>query len=211
MGTNHMAKRSVLLISGGIDSPVAGAMMKRLEYELIALHLSQEPLTDDAAERKSIELAKKIGCVKFITLKYGHQLAEISKNCNHRLFFILQKRLMLRLAERIARDEGASAIITGESLGQVGSQTLSNLATISTATTLPILRPLLCLNKQEIIARARELDTYNTSKGPEICNLLGPKHPATTSRLAFVEAEEAKIAVDNLITHIIPTMIDRPL
>ncbi len=194
--------KAVLLMSGGIDSPVAGYMMKRLGYELICVHLSQEPLTDDAAEIKSVLLSRKIGASKFYTFTYGQVLAEVARETKDRYFFIIQKRLMLRVAERAAVLEGAQGIITGDSLGQVGSQTLSNMANITKVTSMKILRPLLSFNKQEIIKVARAIDTYETSKGPEICNLLGPKHPATKSWEDMVLHEESKLDMERIVNSI---------
>ena len=107
---------------------------------------------------------------------------------------------MLKIAEKLAKKEKCKFLITGENLGQVASQTLSNMTNTTKAVKLPILRPLLCYDKSEIIILAKKIDTYETSKGPEICCLLGPKHPATKSSLREIEHEEKKILLDKLIS-----------
>ncbi|MBS3137259.1 7-cyano-7-deazaguanine synthase [Candidatus Woesearchaeota archaeon] len=185
--------KAILLLSGGIDSPVAGYLAKQKNISLIALHFSLEPFTDNTAEVKSRKLAEMIGCEKFIAAHIGNIQAMIAKQCSHRYFYIITRRLMLRIAEKIAQQEGCSYLITGDNLGQVGSQTLDNMSVITSAVTMPILRPLLSFNKNETIAIAREIKTYEVSKGPEMCSVLGPANPATTSTVERIESEESKI------------------
>ncbi len=191
--------KGLLLMSGGIDSPVAGHLMRQQGMELVALHFSQEPLTDDTPEVKSRKLSKMIGCDKFIVINVGKQLAELVKKCNHRLYYVLQRRLMLRIAEKIAKKEGCDYLITGDNLGQVGSQTLSNMINITKSIEIPILRPLLTNDKNNTIAIARKIGTLSTSEGPEMCSILGPKHPATRSELEAVESEEKNVDVDDMM------------
>lgn len=191
--------KAILLLSGGIDSPVAGWMMKRKGYELIAVHFSGEPFIDKTTEEKAQRLAEKIGCIMFIVVPFGFLQAEIVKKCQHRYYYIITKRFMLRIAERLAKEESATAIIKGDSIGQVGSQTIPNMAVISRAISMHVSRPLLCFDKVETIALARKIGTYELSIGPEMCCMLGPKHPATKSTVAGIEAEEAKLDVNALV------------
>ncbi len=190
--------KAILLLSGGIDSPVAGWMMKRKGYELIAVHYSGEPFIDKTTEEKAQKLAEKIGCIKFIVVPFGFLQAEIVRKCKHKYYYIITKRFMLRIAEQLAKEEGATAIIKGDSIGQVGSQTIPNMAVISRAISMHVSRPLLCFDKVETIALARKIGTYELSIGPEMCCMLGPKHPATKSTVDVIEAEEAKLDVKGL-------------
>lgn len=191
--------KALLLLSGGIDSPVAGKLMIDQGVEVIAAHFSNQPFVDGKTEEKAAELARKIGVRKFMIVPHGPQQAEIHKHCNPRYYYVLTRRIMFRTAEKIALQEGCEAIITGENLGQVGSQTLTNLSVISRAVQLPILRPILCNDKIETIHLAEQYDTFELSKGPEICCTLGPEHPITRAKLDVVEEEEKRIDVAALI------------
>lgn len=185
--------KGLLLISGGFDSPVAGYLMQQKGLEIIAVHFSYEPFTDDAPELKSRKAAEILGFKKFITINIAKDCESIAKNCNHRLYFVLTKRLMLRKAEEIARQEGCDFLITGENLAQVSSQTLSNLKSITDSVKMQVLRPLLTYEKTEILALATKIGTYEISKGPEVCDVLGPTHPATKSDLEEIKQEEEKL------------------
>ena len=129
----------------------------------------------------------------------GEAFAEVAEKCERRFYFVLTKRLMVRLGDAIADREAADVLVTGENLGQVSSQTLANLKAIDAVARRPILRPLIGLDKQEIVDRAKAIGTYETSKGPEICDLLGPPKPATQARLEQILAEERKIDADALV------------
>ncbi|MFH1439629.1 MAG: hypothetical protein ABIG89_03620 [Candidatus Woesearchaeota archaeon] len=231
-------QKALLLISGGIDSPVAGYMMQKTfgelakekalnnEIEIIALHFSLEPFSDNSAELKSKKIAKLLGIKKFITVTNGTQQAELTKKCDHRYYYILQRRLFLRTAERIANEidkylnlgnkksskeesrkdkekyihrSECKYLITGDNLGQVGSQTLKNMEVISKAVDIEILRPILTNDKNDTMKLAREIGTYELSLGPEMCSILGPKNPATTSTLEKIEAEEKKVDIQKMI------------
>jgi len=185
--------KGLLLISGGFDSPVAGYLMQQKGVEVIAVHFSYEPFTDNTPELKSKAAADILGFKKFITVNIGKEIQEIASKCSHRLYFILTKRLMLKKAEEIANKEGCSFLITGENLGQVSSQVLSNLKSITDSVKIQVLRPLLTYEKVEILALARKINTYEVSKGPEVCDCLGPKNPATRSTLEEVNIEECKL------------------
>jgi tRNA uracil 4-sulfurtransferase len=186
--------KAVLLLSGGFDSPVAGRMLLRQGVELEALHGSFEPVTDDASVRKAMDLARQMGLKRLHVAKIGEALGRIPHDRDaHRYYFLLQKRLLYRLADALADQVGADAIATGENLAQVSSQTLSNLVTLEGAARRPILRPVLGLDKNDIIRLAKEWGTYETSVGPELCDILGPKHPATSSDGAKVAAAEERV------------------
>lgn len=191
-------KKALALLSGGFDSPVAIEMMKK-QLEVDALHFHFSPLTDEKSIEKSKELAEKLGLKKLYVISFVKPQTEVAEKCYNRYFFVITRRIMFRIAEKLAKKNDYGFLITGENLGQVSSQTLENMAVIDKALTLPVLRPLLTFNKQEIIDKAKELDTYEISKGPEICCLLGPKHPATKAKLEYVEKEEKNLDVKKLI------------
>jgi tRNA uracil 4-sulfurtransferase len=190
--------RGVLLLSGGFDSPVAGRWALDQGHSLDAVHYSMEPFTDDASVRKATELARILGLPRLTVVRLGDALSQIAKSTDSRCYFVLQKRLMYRIAERLGAPE-ARFLLTGENLGQVSSQTLQNLGAIDEAATLPVIRPLLGLDKEDIIFAAKEIGTYETSKGPEVCDVLGPKHPSTAVPLDRVRREEAKIDIGRLV------------
>jgi thiamine biosynthesis protein ThiI len=191
--------KALLLLSGGIDSPVAAHLMQKKGYEITALHFYNKHIGDINTVEKCMKLCQQLNIHTLITIAFDQQQAELAKNCTHRFYYILQRRLMLRIAERIAEQENIPYLITGDNLAQVASQTLSNMTTIQQAIKMAILRPILCNDKVETIKIAREIGTYEISKGPEVCCLLGPKHPATRSTPAIIEEEEKKIDINNLV------------
>lgn len=184
--------KAIALLSGGIDSPVAIKMMQE-KMEIIAAHFHQLPLTDKKEIEKVKELAKKLGIKKIYLFPFVSVLKTLVERCDHRYYFVLSKIMMLKTAELLAKKKKAKYLITGENLAQVSSQTLSNLITITKNIKLEIFRPLLTFDKQEIIDKAKEIGTFEISKGPEICNLLGPKYPATRSNPAVIAKELRKI------------------
>ena len=194
-----MTRSGVLLLSGGFDSPVAGHLMARQGLGLLAAHFSLEPITDDAAEVKARTLCRILGIPSLYIVRVGETFAEVAHAANRRFYFILTKRLMVRLADALADRESAEVLVTGENLGQVSSQTLASLRAIDAAARHPVVRPLLGFDKQEIVDRAKAIGTYEVSKGPEICDLLGPPRPATHARLDQVLAEESKLPIDRLV------------
>lgn len=199
--------RGLLLLSGGFDSPVAGHLMRTVRgMELDAIHFSYEPVTDDASVEKAARLAAHIGVRRLFVVRAGDAFKEIVKRCTHKLYFVLSKRMMMRVASELATREGCAWLVTGESLGQVSSQTLPNLAVIDDAATVPVLRPLIAFDKQEIIDRAKGIGTYEISVGPELCDVLGPKHPATAARLGQVVAEETYLDVPALVAQILDSL-----
>ena len=206
-----MADKALLLLSGGIDSPVAGHLMTQRGLEVLAVHFSLEPITDDAAAVKSRRLAEKLGLSKLIVVTVGRPFAEIADTCDRKLYFVLSKRLMVRIAEALAEREGCRFLLTGESLGQVSSQTLTNLRAIDAASLRVVLRPLIGFDKDETVRVAKSIGTYAISEGPEICDLLGPAHPATHASLERVAAEEAKLDLDRLVREALLTAKEQTL
>ena len=196
---SEMAGLGVLLLSGGFDSPVAGHLMARQGLGLIAAHFSLEPITDDAAARKARTLCGLLSIPGLYIVRVGEAFAEVAHAANRRFYFVLTKRLMVRLADAIADREGANVLVTGENLGQVSSQTIASLRAIDAVARHPILRPLIGFDKQEIVDRAKAIGTYEVSKGPEICDLLGPPRPATHARLDQILEEERTLPLDSLV------------
>lgn len=163
-----------------------------------AIHFSLEPITDRTSSDKSLKIARILGLDRLTLIVVGEAFAGIAKACRRRFYFVLSKRFIVRVAERVARETGCRFLITGENLGQVSSQTLTNLGVIDAAATIPVLRPLIGFDKVDIVRRAKAVGTYEVSEGPEICDLLGPAHPATAARLEDVLAEEAKLDLAGL-------------
>lgn len=194
-----MTQNGVLLLSGGFDSPVAGHLLGRQGLDLVAAHFSLEPITDDAAAIKSRTLCGILGIPSLYVVRVGEAFAEVAHAASRRFYFVLTKRLMVRLADAIADREHADVLVTGENLGQVSSQTLASLRAIDAVARHPILRPLIGFDKQEIIDRAKVIGTYEISKGPEICDLLGPPRPSTHARLDQILSEETKFDVERLV------------
>lgn len=191
--------RGLLLISGGFDSAVAGYLMQKQGVEVTGLHFSNEPVTDGTPEKKSKEIVKKLGFKDLIIINISKALIEMTKKCNNRFYYILSKRLMWKIAEKVANEKGFDFIITGTALGQVGSQTLSNIKTIDSTVNIKVMHPLLGLDKQEIINIANKIETFKISKGPEMCAVLGPKHPATRSKIDVIEKEEEKYGMEEFV------------
>lgn len=197
----------LLLLSGGIDSPVAARLLQENGHTVGAAHFSQEPFTDASPEEKARDVADALDLEGFWVSQAGEQFGDLTRACDHRLYFVLSKRLMLRAAERIAKREGFDALATGENLGQVSSQTLPNLACVHDATSLPVLTPLLGLDKNEIIDLARTFQTYDISEGPEMCDALGPDHPETNADVETVRNEEARLDVEQAVAAMVDATV----
>ena len=197
--------RVVSLISGGIDSPVAAYRMMQRGCRLIFVHFHSAPYQDKTSQEKVRELLKTLTRHQFnsrlFLVPFGEIQRQIVAAVSRPLRVVLYRRMMLRIAEAIARREKAKALVTGESLGQVASQTLENMAVIQLAATLPILRPLVGMDKQEIIDQARRIGTFDISSIPDqdCCQLFVPKHPATKAQRTDVEDDEARFDVKELV------------
>lgn len=186
-------KKSLLLLSGGFDSAVAGWMMQKKGHEISAVHFSFEPLTDSTPEDKSRKISEFLGFKKFVVVNISKEIKAIAEKCDRKYYFVLMKRLMLKKAEKIAKKEKCSFLITGDNLGQVSSQTPENLFAIDGAVEISVLRPLIAMDKVEIIRIAEKIGTYELSKGKEMCDILGPEHPSTRAPLESVLREENKL------------------
>lgn len=195
----------LLLLSGGIDSPVSGYMMTKRGMRLKALHFHSYPYTSDDAKQKVITLAEKLslysGGIDLYVVSVTKIQEAIHEKCPEELMITLLRRFMMRIAEKVANDHGAQAIITGESLGQVASQTIESLTTSNAVVHIPVLRPLIAFDKLDIIEIARNIDTYDTSILPyeDCCTVFLPKFPAIKPKLEKVEHFERALDVEGLI------------
>jgi len=194
----------IALMSGGIDSPVAAYLMLRKGAEVVALHMDNRPFTDPNTVVKTFRLIDRLEELTHHRIKrylapHGKNQLTFAKECRKNLQCVLCRRMMYRVAELVAQREGADAILTGESLGQVASQTLPNLRTESGAVSIPILRPLIGFDKLEIEAIAKEIGTYEISIGPGGCCTINPKHPATASTPERVMQEEERLGMEKVI------------
>lgn len=200
-----MGGRAVSLLSGGIDSPVSSWMMARRGVELEMVHFVSPPYTSPQAQDKVLQLARLLTpyCGRMIVhiIPFTEIQEEIRRNCPEEYFTLIMRRFMMRLAQAVAKSAGAGALITGESLGQVASQTMPALGVTEDVTDLPVLRPLIGMDKVEIIRISREIGTFDTSILPyeDCCTVFTPRHPCTRPNLEDVRAAEAALDVDALL------------
>ncbi|MFA9379576.1 MAG: tRNA uracil 4-sulfurtransferase ThiI [Acetanaerobacterium sp.] len=193
---------AALLISGGIDSPVAGYMMSKRGLSLTAIHFVSPPYTGERARLKVETLLEKIaaycGRINFVVVPFTEIQEKIRSDCPEDLFTIIMRRFMMRIAEKIALDQGCGALITGESLGQVASQTIAGIACTDSVCTLPVFRPLIGMDKEEIVTVSRRIDTFETSILPyeDCCTVFTPRHPRTRPRMESVERAEMQANTD---------------
>ena len=197
--------RVVCLLSGGIDSPVAAHRLMKRGCQVVFVHFHGVPFVDGTSRSKAVDLARALTRFQYQSRLYlvpfGEIQREVVVGAPAPLRVVLYRRLMGRIAEQIARREYAKALVTGESLGQVASQTLDNLAVIEEAVGMPVLRPLIGSDKEEIVQQARELGTYEVSIIPDqdCCRLFVPRHPATVSTVEEVRAAEANLNIEKLV------------
>ena len=197
--------KAVVLISGGIDSPVAAYMMAKRGVKLTAVHFASPPYTAMRAEEKVVRLLQKVSRYAMPMTMYTVPFTKIQEklrdDCPEELFTIIMRRLMMEIAQRIARDHDCAALITGESLGQVASQTIGALNCTDDAAAMVVFRPLIGMDKQEIINIAYQIDTYETSIEPyeDCCTVFTPRHPRTKPILKFVKAAQEKAGFEPLI------------
>lgn len=201
---NGSAGHGLLLLSGGIDSPVAGYLMAKRGLTLDALYFDSPPYTGEAAAQKVRTLAEKLALYSGKIFMHTISLTEIQevlmRDCDERLFTVLLRRFMMRLAQRQAADVGAAALVTGESLGQVASQTLYALTVTDAIPDMPVFRPCIAMDKDEIVQISRKIDTYETSILPyeDCCTVFVPRHPNTRPTTEKISEEEAKLDIDGL-------------
>ena len=202
VGTNGKA---MLLLSGGIDSPVAGYMMAKRGVKLEAIHFESFPYTSERAREKVLELAGIVssyaGDINVHVVSLTHIQEELVKHCEEDYFTLLLRRYMMAIADRAARKFKCGALITGESLGQVASQTMEALNVTNCMTDLPVFRPCIGMDKEEIVQISHKIGTFETSIQPleDCCTVFTPKHPRTRPELYKVEREEQKLPFDELV------------
>ena len=206
------AGNGMLLLSGGIDSPVAGWMMAKRGVRLEAIHFESFPYTSERARQKVLDLAAIVagwvGDINVHIVSLTHIQEELAKNCTEDYFTLLLRRYMMTIADRVARQRGCGALITGESLGQVASQTMQAIGVTDAVTTIPVLRPCIGLDKEEIIRTSRRVGTFETSILPfeDCCTVFTPRHPKTRPELSKVIAEEQKVDFDALVEEALGTL-----
>ncbi len=199
------AGKGLLLLSGGIDSPVAGYFLARRGLTIEAIHFHSYPYTSELAKQKVISLAKTmcdyLGSIRMHFISVTHIQEEIHKKCDGDFMITLLRRMMMRIAESIAKQNEAGALITGESLGQVASQTLQSINATNAVVDIPIFRPLIGFDKQDIMDVAHKIGTYEISIQPyeDCCTVFLPKNPVTKPKIEKVLREEAKLDIDALL------------
>lgn len=202
VGSNGKAS---LLISGGIDSPVAGYMVAKRGVELIAVHFHSFPFTSERAKEKVVDLTRILtqyaGPIKLFVIPFTKIQTEIGQKCDKRQTTLIMRRFMMKIAEEIATREGAKALVTGESIGQVASQTLDSLNVTNAVVNMPIFRPLIGMDKQEITEISYKINTYETSILPyeDCCTIFVPKHPETRPKLEKILQSEKNLDKESLI------------
>ncbi len=211
VGTNGKA---MLLLSGGIDSPVAGYMISKRGVKIDAVYFHAPPYTSERAKQKVVDLAKLVsrysGPVHLHIVNFTDIQLYIYDKCPHEELTIIMRRYMMRIAERLAVDAGAQALITGESIGQVASQTMQSLAATDASCTMPVFRPVIGFDKQEIVDVAEKIGTYETSVLPfeDCCTIFVAKHPVTKPNLKMIERSEEKLKekIDEMVETAINTV-----
>lgn len=198
--------RAAVLISGGIDSPVAAYMMAKRGIELVAVHFASPPYTSELAEIKVMDLLKKVsaycGTITTYVVPFTQIQEAIRDSCPEEYFTLVMRRIMMKISSIIAENQNCHALITGESLGQVASQTIYALQCTDRVAALPVFRPCIGMDKDEIIAVSRKIGTFDTSIQPyeDCCTVFTPKHPRTRPKPQDVEAAESKIeGLDEMI------------
>ena len=196
---------AVSMLSGGIDSPVSTWMTAKRGVHIIPVHFFSFPYTSELAKQKVIDLARILapwcGRMKLEIVPFTHIQEEIRDKCPEEYFTVIMRRFMTRICERIALRDNCGAIVTGESLGQVASQTMQAMAVTQEPVSIPVLRPLVCMDKREIIEIARKIGTFETSILPyeDCCTVFTPRHPRTKPRLEDVVEAERPLDIDGLV------------
>ncbi len=197
--------KAVSLLSGGIDSPVSTYMIAKRGVKVLPVHFFSFPYTSEAAKEKVLELAHILedycGKLTVEIVPFTRIQEEIREKCPEEYFTLIMRRFMMRIAERIANNYGAKAIVTGENLGQVASQTMEAMASTQSVISMPVLQPLIGMDKEEIIALARKLGTFDTSVLPyeDCCTVFTPRHPRTHPNIEDVEKAESALDVEALV------------
>ena len=201
--------KAAVLISGGIDSPVAAYLMAKRGISLCAIHFASPPYTSVRAEAKVKTLLSRVarysGPIKLAIVPFTEIQEEIGKKCPEDYFTLIMRRMMMRISSRVASENECIGLITGESLGQVASQTLPAIAATDEVSTLPVLRPLIGMDKEEIVAVSRKIDAFETSILPyeDCCTVFTPRHPHTRPKKGQCEAAESGLDIEPLINRAI--------
>lgn len=211
VGTNG---RAMLLLSGGIDSPVAGYMISKRGVELEAVYFNAPPYTSERAKQKVIDLAKIVsgysGKIRLHIVNFTDIQLAIYEKCPHEELTIIMRRYMMKIAQQLAKENKCQALITGESIGQVASQTMHSLACTNEVCKMPVFRPCIGMDKQEIIDISEEIGTYETSILPyeDCCTIFVAKHPVTKPILEIIKRSEEKLmdVIDDLMKTAIETV-----
>lgn len=197
--------KALLLLSGGIDSPVAGYMLAKRGVKISAIHFESPPYTSERARMKVERLAEKMadycGAIEFFCVPFTRIQEEIRNSCVEEYFTIIMRRIMMEIAQKIAINNDIQALVTGESIGQVASQTMQAIACTDTVATIPVFRPVIGMDKSEIVAISRKIDTFETSIEPyeDCCTVFTPRHPKTKPVLSEVIEEQNKYDFSLLI------------
>ena len=210
VGTNG---KSMLLLSGGIDSPVAGYMVAKRGVKIDAVYFHAPPYTSERAKQKVVDLAEKVsrftGPIYLYVVNFTEIQLYIYEKCPHDELTIIMRRYMMRIAERIAEKTGSLGLITGESIGQVASQTVPSLAATNEVCTMPVFRPLIAFDKEDIVTISKQIDTYETSIQPfeDCCTIFVAKHPVTKPNINVIKRSELKLAekIDEMVDKAIET------
>ena len=208
------AGKAMLLLSGGIDSPVAGYMIAKRGVELEAVYFHTPPYTSERAKQKVVDLAEKVaayaGNIKLNVVNFTDIQMYIYEQCPHEQLTIIMKRVMYKIAEKLAKQNGALGLVTGESIGQVSSQTMQSLMVIDENTDMPVYRPVIAFDKQEIVDISLKIDTYDISTQPyeDCCTTFVAKHPVTKPNLNVIKHSELKLAdkIDEMIEEAVRTV-----
>lgn len=206
--------KAMLLLSGGIDSPVAGYMIAKRGVKLAAVYFHAPPYTSERAKKKVVDLAKKIavyaGNIRLYTVNFTEIQMAIYERCPHDELTIIMRRYMMRIAEELAKREECLGLITGESIGQVASQTMHSLMCTNDVCTLPVYRPLIAFDKQDIVEISQKIDTFETSILPyeDCCTIFVAKHPVTKPNLNVIKKSERKLEdiIDDMLKRAYETM-----
>ena len=202
----------LLMLSGGIDSPVAGYLMAKRGMKVNALHFHSYPYTSLKAKQKAIDLAEIMsdytGPMNLFMVNLSEIYKAIATNCDRRETTILSRRFMVRIAEKLSEKYEYKALITGDSLGQVASQTLESLSVVEEATSLPLLRPLIAMDKKDIVDLSKDIGSYENSIEPfdDCCSIFAPDNPLTKPKLHYIKMSEEKLDIDKLVDEALDTI-----
>jgi len=209
VGTNG---KGLLLVSGGIDSPVAGFMLARRGVEIDALHFFSPPYTGVKAREKVIELCNIVsqysGRINLYIANFTEPQLAIRDNCPAEQMVLLMRRIMMRVAERVANEKGCDALITGENIGQVASQTMKSIVATNDVCSIPVFRPLIGMDKNDIIEIAKKIGTFETSILPyeDCCTIFVPKHPETQPKIEKLEKSETHLDIDGIVEEVVSNL-----